>query len=80
MARLDSSLLQAALIGYRHQLSEIDAAMADIQKRLGPSSPSTDLTPFPRKKRRLSAAGRKRIIAATKKWWAEYKKAKGAVK
>ncbi len=30
------------------------------------------------KKRKLSAAGRKRIIEATKKRWAEYKKAKKA--
>jgi hypothetical protein len=71
----DTSLLQAALVGYQSKLAEIEQAMADIRKKLGTrTSPAAAGTP--RKRRDLSAAARKRISAAQKKRWAEYKKQK----
>jgi hypothetical protein len=75
----DNSLLQAALIGYQHQLASVTAKIADIKERLGVSgrksaaAPST-ADPKPRK-HRISAAGRERIAAAQRKRWAKAKKA-----
>lgn len=32
---LDRALLNAALVGYQHQLDQLDAKMADIRRKLG---------------------------------------------
>jgi len=32
---LDRALLDAALVGYQHQLDQLDAKMADIRRKLG---------------------------------------------
>jgi hypothetical protein len=62
----DTDILQAALIGYRHQIAEIEAKMADIQGKLDGTSATAPTAP----KRVLSAAARRRIAAAQKKRWA----------
>ena len=75
----DSSLLHAALVGYRNQLAEIDRAMADIRKRLGSRLNGASATHAPAGKRGrkpLSAAARKRIAEAQKKRWAAFHKQK----
>jgi len=85
MAHTDRSLLEAAIIGYRAKLDQIDAAIAEIRATLKGSAPVAALdgggggipTPF-RRKRKMSAAGRKRIAEATRKRWAEWRKAKAA--
>ena len=81
---VDTSLLEAALFGYQARLKEIDETMADIRGRLGIrrdgrrlSAPSTSPAPAPRKRRRLSAAARKRIAAAQRARWAAYHKKQG---
>lgn len=74
---LDIATLQAALIGYQAKHDEITAKMADIRKRIhGGDEPFPLVKGSPRKKRKMSAAGRKAISEATKKRWAEYHKAK----
>jgi len=35
MPKHDRSLLQVALIGFRHRLTEIDRAMEDVRRRIG---------------------------------------------
>ena len=80
----DQALLEAALIGYQHQLEQIEAKMADLRKQLGgkASSPSKAASSTggneSGKKRQMSAAARKRIAAAQKKRWAEYHRQKEA--
>ena len=71
--KADTSLLQAALLGYQSRRAEILKAMADIERQLGgrASAPTSDQT-GQRKRRRLSAAARKRMAAAQKKRGAEY--------
>jgi hypothetical protein len=81
MARNDLALLQAALIGYQTELERINAAMADIQKRLAHSrnghiAPMPVAKGGPVKKHRISAEGRRRIAEAQRKRWAAAKKAK----
>jgi hypothetical protein len=78
----DNSILQAALIGYQHEIDKLEARMADIRRQLGirkdgrriSAAPASKAMPAPRKRRKLSAAARKAIAAAQKKRWAEYHK------
>lgn len=80
----DLELLKAAKIGYQHKLAEVEALIAaqtgssQPQKRGRPklSAVETPAAPIPPKKRKMSAAGRKRISDATKKRWAEFHAAK----
>jgi len=68
----DNSLLAMALVGYEAAKAKINAAIAEIQARLGKSAGApTQSAP---KKRTMSAAGRKRIAAAQRKRWAALKK------
>jgi hypothetical protein len=85
MARIkgtDSSLLEAALMGYQHQHALVTAKIADIKRRLGVRSPrnvaATSMSGARPKKHRISAEGRARIAAAQRKRWAAAKKAKAA--
>ena len=78
---IDSSILEAALIGYQHQRDEIDVKMAEIRRRIGGQAPQASASAGPVKaprKRVLNAAARKRMGAAQRKRWAEFKKAKEA--
>lgn len=80
----DPSLLQAALEGLELQRTRIDEQIAQVramlgQKRRGRPPASVIGTESPghkpeRKKRVLSAAARKRIAAAQKKRWANFRK------
>jgi hypothetical protein len=73
----DQALLEAALIGYQHQLDLIVAKMTDLRQQLGGKSPAAaPKSAAPGKKRSMSAAARKRIAAAQKKRWAEYHRLK----
>jgi hypothetical protein len=73
----DHALLEAALIGYQHQLELIEAKMADLRQQLGGKSPAAaPESAAPGKKRQMSSAARKRIAAAQKKRWAEYHRLK----
>jgi hypothetical protein len=74
MARYDDGLLRAALIGYESEKSKIQAAIIEIQARLGhrgPGRPRTtvvgDGATAP-KRRKMSASARRRIAAAQKRW------------
>jgi hypothetical protein len=76
----DTSLLQAALVGYQAEVSRITAAIADLQQRLGKRGGGSAAGPLSkgaaRKKDRISAEGRARIAEAQRKRWAAAKKAK----
>jgi hypothetical protein len=75
--KTDRSLLEAALVGYQAKLAEIHAAIASLRTQLG-AGPNVAPAPAKPAKRKMSAAGRRRIIAAQKKRWAEYKKKQAA--
>jgi hypothetical protein len=78
----DHALLEAALIGYQHQIEQIESKMAELRQLLGGKSlaattkSAVTAAPVAGKKRQMSAAARKRIAAAQKKRWAEYHKLK----
>jgi hypothetical protein len=70
----NSEILRMAIVGYESQRQVIASKIADLKSRLdGQQTPVSQ----PRKKRRLSAAGRRAIIEATKRRWAEFRAAKG---
>jgi hypothetical protein len=68
----DPLVLEAALEGLELQKKRIEAQMAEIRIRLGKRAiAGAAIEP---RKRDLSAEARKRIGAAQKKRWAEYRK------
>jgi hypothetical protein len=79
----DLEVLESALVGLEHQRSQIDEQMGELRRQLGirPSRVSTDgsvssaATAPVRKRRRISAAGRRRIAEAQRKRWAALKPA-----
>jgi len=78
MAQTDTSLLQAALVGYQAEAEKLANAIADLKKRLGTRG-GVDLhgpllKETARKKHRISAEGRARIAAAQKRRWASSRK------
>jgi hypothetical protein len=78
----DTQLLQMALIGFAAERQKITQKIAEIQAQLNGRSrrAGTPVAPAPatRKRRRMSASARKRIAAAQKRRWAEYRKKKAA--
>ena len=79
MARNDTSLLEAALVGYQVEHARISSAIADLRKRLGHRAGTAGQVlmgnaPSAKKKHRISAEGRRRIAEAQRKRWAAAKK------
>ena len=73
--KLNAEILNAAIEGFEAQKSRIDARIAEIRQMLGVdrTGPGTAAEPQKRK-RKMSAAARKRIGDAQRKRWAESKK------
>ena len=76
----DIETLKMALVGYELQRDRIEAAIAEIQAQLGngdavrsSSTATTIAEPKTPRKKRFSAAARKRMAAAQKKRWAKLK-------
>jgi len=81
----DHLLLQAALEGLEIQKQRIEEQIAHVRSRLGGAKlPRREgaavKVAVVRKRRELSPAARRRIAAAQKKRWAEYRKAAKAEK
>ncbi len=79
----DPAFLNAALEGLELQRQRIEEQISYVKSLLGrkrSKGTSLDVTAHgkPTVKRELSSAARKRIAAAQKKRWAEYRKAKAA--
>ena len=75
----DSSLLEMALVGYEIEKKKIEDKIREIRAKLGGRrvsapgmQPAGDDQP---KRRKLSAAARKRIAVAQRKRWKEHRKA-----
>src|ERR1017187_1575186 len=78
---LDRALLDAALVGYQHQLDQLDAKMADIRRQLGEATLDPEPASGPaRKKRVMSAAARRKIATAQRKRWAVFHESKAPAK
>src|SRR6478672_1208487 len=75
----DTSILEAALIGLKHRLGQIESMTAEIRRTLGiraTRSTSQETSAVEPVKRTMSPAARNRIAAAQRKRWAAVKSAK----
>ncbi len=80
---MNNALLEAALQGLEAQKSKLEDQIKEVRQMLGvrgprktasAAAPVTGTAPTKRTRRPLSAAARKRIAAAQKRRWAEYRK------
>jgi len=80
----ERALLEAALTGLELQRQKIEAQIETVRGRLGIGAkrrgrpPAVKSQKQTRTRRPLSEAARKRIAAAQKRRWAEFRKASGA--
>ena len=75
---LDKATLEAALIGYRAQLQQIEAKMTEIRRLLSGAGAVPPVKRAPgaatgKQKHRMSAEGRARIAEAQRARWAKVK-------
>src|ERR1022692_3850140 len=79
--KLTPDLINAAVEGFEQQKRRIDAQIAELRQMLTGTPTATAATPeVPRgKRRKMSAAARKRIGDAQRKRWAESKKTSSPV-
>ena len=69
--KLNREIISAAITGYEHQKQQIDTRIAELRAMLpGGSTEAATSEPATRKRRRLSAAARKRIGDAQRRRWA----------
>ena len=73
----DQSLLTAALEGLEAQKRRIDDQIQEVRVLLGKGTARRGRPPGSAQSGRLSASARKRIAAAQKRRWAEYRKSAG---
>ena len=75
--RLTPELIAAAVEGYESQKARIDQKIAELRAILsgGPAESAATPEASARKRRKMSAAGRKAIAEAQRKRWAEARKA-----
>lgn len=80
MARtLSNEIITAAIAGFEAQKAKLNAQIADLRQTLHGGHAESTAPPQPAKrKRRLSADGRRAIAAAARKRWAAVKAAKVA--
>src|SRR3954449_11999629 len=80
MAQLSTQIIEAAIDGFEAQKQRIDLQIAELRAMLSPSSSAPAPKPAVRKKRGMSAAGRKAIAEAQRKRWAASKDESAAPK
>jgi hypothetical protein len=75
--KLTHEIITAAIEGFEAQKTRIDAQIAELRAVLtgGSTEPAAKPEPPKRKRRKMSAAGRKAIAEAQRKRWAASKKA-----
>jgi len=78
--KLTPEILIAAIAGFEAQKNHIDSQIAQIRQMLDGGSTGPTVTPSEngRRKRRFSAASRRKMAAAQKARWAEIKKAESS--
>jgi hypothetical protein len=78
--KLTPEIITAAILGFEQQKRRIDGQIAELRAMLSGATTQTTATPEPakRKRRKMSAAGRKAISEATKKRWAAFHAAQEA--
>jgi hypothetical protein len=77
--KFDNEILEAAIEGFEAQRKRIDAQVAEIRQLMTGGAAESTAKPEPGSKRRkVSAAGRKRMAEAQRKRWAARKQSGAA--
>src|SRR5712691_10024303 len=78
--KLTPEILVAAIAGFEAQKNHIDSRIAEVRSMLDGGSTGPAVTPSEtgKRKRRFSAASRRKMAAAQKARWAEIKKAQSS--
>jgi len=71
--KLTPEVITAAIEGFEAQTQRIDAQIAELRAMLNGAQPKAAAAPRTPKRRKISAAGRKRIAEAQRKRWAALK-------
>ena len=76
----DDEILQAALLGLQHSLTEVEGKIAELRRKLGgrgtnSRSKAAAGSNHASTAHQMSAAARERIAAAQKKRWAAFRRA-----
>ena len=75
--KLTHELIAAAIEGFEAQKKRIDGQIDELRQMLNGGHPTEPAMPAPpKRKRRLSAAGRRAIAEATRKRWAAVRASK----
>ena len=69
-ATLNPEIMTAAIEGFESQKARIDSQIAELRAMLNGAQPQAPTTPQKATRRKMSAAGRKRISEAQRKRWA----------
>ncbi len=76
--KFTNEILAAAIEGFQAQKQRLDAQIAELRQLLTGGSPEPAATPEPTRKRgKMSAAARQRMVEAQRKRWASAKKESG---
>ena len=75
ISRLNTAVIEAAIVGFEHQKTEIDNQIAELRAMLTGGSAETTATPEagPGKPKKFSPAARRRMALAQKARWAKIK-------
>jgi len=73
MPKLDHTVIEAAILGFQHQKTQIDSQIAELRAMLSDGSTPTAATPEAPtgKRKKFSAASRRRMALAQKERWAK---------
>jgi hypothetical protein len=73
--KLSNEIITAAILGFEEQKTHIDGKIAELRAVLSGGSPEPAATPEPatRKRKRFSAASRRKMAMAQKARWAKIK-------
>ena len=72
-SKLNRAVIEAAIVGFQHQKTEIDNQIAELRSMLTGSAETVTPEATPGKRKKFSAAARKRMALAQKARWAKIK-------
>jgi hypothetical protein len=71
-SKLNTAIIEAAIVGFEHQKTQIDVQIAELRAMLtGPAETATTPEATPSKRKRFSAAARRKMALAQKARWAK---------
>src|SRR5579871_5894863 len=75
VSKLNSTIIEAAIIGFEHQKTQIDSQIAELRAMLNGSTPTVTATPEAPapKRKKFSAAAIQRMREAQQRRWAKVK-------